>query len=392
MPASSLLPDDGRPLHVRIKEWMLRQIETYPLDAQLPSDRVLARQLGASFLTVNKVMVELAREGYVVRRPGRGTFLASRERRVLSGAESRSPGEVVFAHPAYFSYGFWTRVRLAEELALKKGLGFVEFKMNRDTTYDGLIETVRSRDRVRGVLVLPVPGSVTDQVASALDGLGVPVVVLALCDWGPPRGNLYQVAADFFADGHLKIRHLAERGHRSIGYVRNEPDSPERAFVWRGMRQALRDCGLPLGSIKRTAAPTRPWEDATEAGRRLAREFLARHKVTALAFDSLAGAVGAMRALWDMGLRVPEDVSLIATGDGQNREEYMTPPLTTVCSDAAAEIAAAFDIILGVSRPGDHRTLIKVSLVERMSVATLGEARRGAVAPRATAARREDST
>lgn len=374
MRSSSPLPDDGRPLYVRIREWLLKQIETYPLDARLPSDRKLARQLGASFLTINKVMVELEREGYVVRRPGRGTFLASRERRVLSDADAvpGSNGKVFFACPVYFSYGFWSRARLAEELALKRGLEFVEFKITKDTTYERLIGVIRSSKDVRGVIIIPVPGSITKEVAKALDSLGVPVVVLSVCEWGGIHPNLFQVAADFFADGRLKVRHLLERGHRLIGYIRNEPYSPERKFQWLGMRQALRECGLPLKTIRRSPAPTKPWEDAMETGYRLTKELVAEHHPTALIFDSQVGAVGAVKALWEMGLRVPDDVSLIATGDGQNREEYMTPPLTTTCSDASAEIAAAFDIILSGKRPGDHRTFIEVSLVERSSVAKLG--------------------
>ena len=372
MPPSSSLPDDGRPLHARIKEWLLKQIQSYELESQIPSDRELARTLGASYLTVNKVMLELEREGYVVRRPGRGTFLASRERTVASDGEAGRKGEIVFAYPNHFSYGFWSRVRTAEELALKKGLGFVEFKMSRDTVYDRLIEVMADHARAKGLFVLPTPGSVTQDVAESLNELEVPVVVLATCDWKSPPANLYQVAPDTFSEGREKLACLLSHGHTAIGYVHNEPDSPETVLAWQGMRQALRDAGAQLKDLKRSGGATQPWQDSMESARAMARELLKKNKLTALVTDSQVGAIGAMSAINELGLRVPDDVSLVATSDGQNREQYLVPPLTTVLSDSAAEVSAGFDIILGVSRPGDHTTLIPVTLNERASVADRG--------------------
>src|SRR6266571_1087781 len=67
------------PLHHQIKEAILRQLESgilHPGD-KLPAEKELAESLGISQSPVKQAILELAREGYVQRSKGKGTFVTS---------------------------------------------------------------------------------------------------------------------------------------------------------------------------------------------------------------------------------------------------------------------------------------------------------------------------
>jgi GntR family transcriptional regulator len=67
------------PLHHQIKEAILRQLESGILHAgdRLPAEKELAGSLGISQAPVKQAILELAREGYVQRSKGKGTFVRS---------------------------------------------------------------------------------------------------------------------------------------------------------------------------------------------------------------------------------------------------------------------------------------------------------------------------
>jgi len=67
---------NGIPLYLQLKEYLLKSIENdYKAGDLLPSESEIERQYGVSRITVRKAIEELARDGIVVKRQGRGTFV-----------------------------------------------------------------------------------------------------------------------------------------------------------------------------------------------------------------------------------------------------------------------------------------------------------------------------
>lgn len=68
----------GIPLYVQVQRWLLDAIRSGRLDTgdAIPSERILTESLGLSRATVRQAVDSLEREGWVVRRQGRGTFVA----------------------------------------------------------------------------------------------------------------------------------------------------------------------------------------------------------------------------------------------------------------------------------------------------------------------------
>lgn len=340
-------PIDGQPLHAQIRDWLLSELDNYPLEAKLPTDRKLASSLGVAPLTVKRVMGDLERDGYVVRQQGKGTFLASRERRVHpDGARADENGEIIIAYPNYFSYEYWARAHFAESMALKAGMGLVEFKMNQSTTYENLIQLVEKHERVRGVLICPIPGSIDRAAFDRLNALGVPTVIFAHCDYISLGENIFSVTADTMTGGYLKVEYLIKRGHQRIAYLANEPLNVDGGEGVRGMRQAMKDHGLPARNLVWMRSTIKPWESSALSGYDLLNSLQDRAPATALIVDSVAGAMGCIRYCHEQGISVPGEISLICGGPiKEPYKHYLYPSVTAIYSAYEDQIAQAFDVI-----------------------------------------------
>ncbi len=358
-----------------IREWLLNEMQSYDMGAQLPSDRQLAKDLHAALLTVKRVMGDLEREGYVARRQGKGTFLVSRETPVQSkNLQANVNGKVIFAYPNYYSWEYWKRAYVAEEIALKNEMGLLECKMHPYTTYKSVLDLVKSRDDVRGVLIDPVPGSITRAVFDEFDALGIPIILFSATEFLPLSQNICSSIPDWFKLGYLRTHYLTERGHRAIGLINNEPEGQDQGQTIKGTKHALREAGIGFRELKRIASSTRAWESSIDAGYQLMKQLLDEHTVSVVMFDSIAGALGGLRTCWERRIRIPDQLSIITNGEWDGNEAYFSPPLTTLRFDIYGQVKQAFDIILGREKLTAKTVQAEILLSERESVADLRKA------------------
>ncbi len=181
-----------------------------------------------------------------------------------------------------------------------------------------------------------------------------------------PRHSV--VTYDNFRMGYLATSVLLQHGHRKIGYVSASLDLPT---VWQrreGYLQAMRDAGIaPASSWSATGDITMQF--GVQAGRRLVEE---KTEITGLFTDSEVVAIGVMEALWQVGLAVPRDLSVVACDDSPLAA--LTPvSLTTVNAPRAMVGELAGGLIkeaIHAGRPLDARTVVlPVELIVRNSVA-----------------------
>jgi DNA-binding LacI/PurR family transcriptional regulator len=127
---------------------------------------------------------------------------------------------------------------------------------------------------------------------------------------------------------HLALSHLHKLGHRQIAFMRGQPFSSDSADRWRGIETAARRLGLridPALVVQLDRDLTSP-----ELGYPVVQQLLAVGKpFTALfSFNDIA-AIGAIRALQDAHVRVPEDVSVMGFDDIR-AAAFNNPSLSTV--------------------------------------------------------------
>ena len=146
------------------------------------------------------------------------------------------------------------------------------------------------------------------------------------------------------------VEHLTQvHGHVSVGVVVGGVDSPSGDPRERGWEEALRSAGLEQGPIARV-----DWsrEGGYEGGHRL---LSLRNPPTAVFAGSDLQAVGLLRAAHERGLRVPEDLAVVAF-DGTKESEFCWPPLTVVAQPIDEMARAAVRLVLDESRPAPYET------------------------------------
>ncbi|MEQ1736077.1 MAG: LacI family DNA-binding transcriptional regulator [Rhodoglobus sp.] len=179
----------------------------------------------------------------------------------------------------------------------------------------------------------------------------------------------FAVLPDEFAGGRKAVQKLYEAGHRDGIALIGQNDDVERdlfrsATVARrvaGMRSEMADRGLQF------VAEESVWLWEPEEGYNATRSLFARrHDVKALLCMNDRIAFGAYQALTEVGLKVPDDVSVVSF-DNDEIAAYLRPGLTTIALPHEAMGRRAVELLLsGGATPGE--TLIPMSIVERASV------------------------
>ena len=161
---------------------------------------------------------------------------------------------------------------------------------------------------------------------------------------------------------HAALEHLYSLGHRRIAFIRGPKTLADSAPRWRGIRNFARSVGLELDQRLIVDLPeSRDPLSSFEAGYKLTEELL-KHRLpftAILAFDDVT-AFGAIRALTRVGLRVPEQCSVIGFDDVAAAALY-TPPLTTIRQPMENMGAAAASIVVeGINSTLEKRGLTRV--------------------------------
>ena len=271
-----------QPLYLQIREQLIERFADYPLDTQLPTNRDLAQEFGVALLTVKRAMDTLARDGYIDRRQGKGTFLRAHERQIQrSDPTDRPNGRLLVAVPSFYSYEYWRRVDDAAELALRRGYGLAEYRFRRETTYVDFIAAARAIDKLQGVLIDPVPDTLGARAVQQLDTLGVPVVVFSHCQEARTTANLVTIQPDWYQAGYKLAEELLTAGHRRIGFVEAEPPGQDGNRRLAGRRRSRQARPPALASDQPSVGGERrrgPGRGPRVAGRRGDGTDLRRHR------------------------------------------------------------------------------------------------------------------
>ncbi|MFC3990967.1 LacI family DNA-binding transcriptional regulator [Actinoplanes siamensis] len=215
------------------------------------------------------------------------------------------------------------------------------------------------RHNVDGVVI--IDNGSRDPAVLALADAGVPCVALDLRFTGP---TCTYVTSDNRGGGRLAAAHLIDRGHRRIATITGPPDTWPAAERLAGFRAVLADAGRSLDDADVVAGD---WY--LDSGHTAMRRLLARDpRPTAVFAAGDEMAVGAMRALHEAGLRVPEDIAIVGFDDIEVAA-LIPPGLTTVAQDktgigtAAAEAMVA--MLQGTVTP--EPTALPTTLIVRGS-------------------------
>ena len=221
--------------------------------------------------------------------------------------------------PLFTLPSFVERLRGVHQELSDNAYDLVLYSIESDKQRDEQLNRLASPSRVDGLLLISLPPN-DEQTALLLDS-GVPVVLIDANHARFPR-----VIVDDEYGGWLATTHLVELGHERIAFLSDFLDTPFHTSMrlrYEGYRSALESAGISF----KEAYHVFDTHGRHEA-RMLARNLLQlEERPTAIFAASDTQAIGVLDAAQDLGLSVPEDLSVIGF-DGIRDAEYLD--LTTI--------------------------------------------------------------
>ncbi|MFI2711143.1 LacI family DNA-binding transcriptional regulator [Micromonospora sp. NPDC018662] len=224
--------------------------------------------------------------------------------------------------------------------------------------------TLLHAQAVRGIIISPIDDDPEPLLRLSRDG--IPVVLV-----DHPRGrlDLCAVNVDDVLGGRLAGEHLIALGHRRIAFLGATVDPGPVLARREGVRQAVMAAGLdPAVSfldVRLRLHPPPLLDAAAQAARRLVDQ---EAPPTAVVCVNDTAALGLLDGLHALGLRVPQDISVVGYDDLPFARR-LAPALTTVHQPPYRLGRAAAELLLDESRPEHtHREMLfQPSLVIRSS-------------------------
>ena len=235
--------------------------------------------------------------------------------RSLVTAQTRMIG-VVMTNTGFF--GPNSTMRAMEEQARANGYFAVSVSVDPDSS-DSIKTGIRQmKDLGVDALVMIAPQIKSLKLAKPLLG-GIPIVIL---DHSHEAG-LFSVTIDDFSGAKKATSHLIQSGHRDLLHISGPSGWFETESRIRGFQEVCDQAGVLSQVIDGS------WE--SETGYQLANQ-VAESGATGVFCANDQLAIGLIRGLHELGVGVPDEISIVGYDD-LPESKYLTPPLTTVRQD-----------------------------------------------------------
>ena len=185
--------------------------------------------------------------------------------------------------------------------------------------------------------------------AADFDKIDIPSVVVTNDASTLHFDNLSSVSTDDLEAGRCAIHTLADYGHRNIAVIGGDRETSETSRLrFEGCKMAFGERGIDFDDTRDYQGVRYSSQDGYRATKAL---LAAGSRFTAIFAIADVMAIGAIRALWEEGLRVPEDVSVMGV-DGLPLGEYLVPQLATIRQSVRKMALRGVQILLDMVEDG----------------------------------------
>jgi LacI family transcriptional regulator len=325
----------------------------------------IAGELGVSITTVSKVLnnrddIGHATRARVLAKVAELGYQPNAVARSLTLRRTHTLGIVI---PDLMHSFFVEIVAGLESVARLRGFGLLLCSSNEDPAKEREeLEMLRQR-QVDGIVLASANASANSDVLQRLGALGVGLVMIDRDDH--PSVRCDRVITDDEEVGRLATSHLIQQGCRAIAHIAG-PSIVHAKRRADGYRATLKAHGI------RGRAEWIARGGFTEAdGYRAMTKLLALEpRVDGVFAANDPAAIGAMKAIWEAGRRVPEDIKVVGAGDIA-LGDLLRVPLTTVSWSRENQGKRAGELLLdrlGQDRQDQfRRVIIPPGLVARGS-------------------------
>ncbi|HUC78274.1 MAG TPA: LacI family DNA-binding transcriptional regulator [Vicinamibacterales bacterium] len=324
----------------------------------------IAGELGVSITTVSKVLnhhadISEATRNRVLAKVEELGYQRNAVARSLTLRRTHTLGIVI---PDLMHSFFVEVIAGIEPVASARGFGLLLCSSGEDPRKErGELELLRGR-QVDGVVIASAHASGNTDMLKQLTRHGTGLVMIDRDDH--PSVKCHRVVTDDEQVGVLATSHLIDAGRRAIAHVAG-PAIVHARRRERGWRAALAARGI---------RPSEAWLVAGgfmegDGYRAMKRLLAVKPRVDAVFAANDPAAIGAMKAIWEAGLRVPDDIAIVGAGDIA-LGDLLRVPLTTVAWSRQEQGRHAAELLLnGLDRQSDppQRIVIPPRLIVRES-------------------------
>lgn len=304
----------------------------------------IAREAGVSVATVSKVLNGKADVSPATKAHVESIITARNYRRRAPKTNRSSLIELVF-HEFDTAWSM-ELVAAVERRAAEDNINVVISRLDTDSRPPSqLIDAILERNPLGVLLVMT---SVDDAQIAQFDSRSIPVV--AIDAFGDQPDRIPTVGSNNWSGAFSATKHLIDLGHTRIGMI----SGPIRYLNSRarvdGYRSALESCGLDIDR-----SLIRYGDFFFTGGALHARDLLTRdNRPTAIFAGSDLQAIGVYRTAQELGIRIPDDLSVVGY-DGVQLTEWLSPPLTTIDQSLNLMGETATDMLLTLAEGGTVR-------------------------------------
>ena len=193
-----------------------------------------------------------------------------------------------------------------------------------------------------------------------------PSVPTVMMDWAPFDGTSDLIQDNSLLGGDMATQHLIDKGHTRIACITGPLDKTPARLRLEGFLVAMARAGLPVPDGYQITGDFE-FSGGFEAMQSLLAQ---KERPQAVFIGNDAMAVGAYQALYQAGLRIPDDIAVVGYDDIE-LAKYMTPPLTTIHQPKDELGELAIDVLIHrIAQPALQQQRLQLTpvLMERGSV------------------------
>ena len=343
----------------------------YNNTGKLPAEPELAALYGVSRVTIRKMLSIFEKKGIIVKQKGKGTFIADEKNRINKKKLFRvicSDYEVISnKNKAPLNYFIITRLMNGIIRAMDYCDVLIDILSLAGLPNEQYYQSIINYNNTvpAGLLFIKTE---TPGLYNMLHNKKIPFVVIDSTYKMINAAPEYNLVCSNHAAGVAEaVSYLHESGRKKIGYIGilNEKNQAHNDR-FKGYKKGLGECGITF-NLKLTEESAGTESDGYQAAKRL----LSREKnIDAVVCSTDIRAFGAMKALKDIGKKIPSDIAVIGF-DNLNEAEFSTPSLASIDTRLADQGYAAAVMLAGAVKAGNYIPAIKIiepKLIIRQSV------------------------
>ncbi len=320
--------------HFHVAQKLREMLRTLPPGTEVPTIKNLINDFGASQTTIDRAMAQLRREGLVTRPAGK-------QRLVVNAMSDPAARRIALIRPDYPSRTF-------DEVARS----IVQQGRKSDTRFDLIyyrsiqeLDISLATGDADGAVLIPTSEPFPPHLRAALERPRKPLVITQEF---PPGINVHGVHLDNHQMGKMAVEYLISLGHQKILYFDNEPPTYSCSARRDAWRDAMTSAGLDAGDELVCDCGTQAFEDSLHAAYKGFNKWMdaptSDFTAVFVATSTLAG-MAVMRVLYERGIKVPDDVSVISYCGEESLGAYTNPTMTTLQPNMADYGAGVSDLL-----------------------------------------------